>query len=307
MIAGVDIGGTKIAVGMVDSSGRVHARTVCLTEPERGFANGLARMVSMIRKMEQKIGEKIHGIGVGCTGPVYPETGIIGNVEFLPDWEGAPITAELERRFEVSVAMENDADAAALGEWMWGVDRGARTFLYVTVGTGIGGGLIIDGNLYRGVDGAHPEIGHHVIDPSGPTCACGARGCWESLASGSAMEHWFRENTPKELLDTNLDARQICSREDTHARTAVARVGHYLGLGLANLVTLFTPDVIAIGGGLMRSRDLFWIQIQETIQSSCGYVPHKKIRLLPAALGDDVGIIGAACAWFSHYESKFHE
>lgn len=297
MIAGVDIGGTKIAVGLVDDVGQVLARTERLTEPERGFADGLERISAMIRDLGRQRGSPLHGIGVACTGPVNPETGIIGAVEFLPGWENAPIVTELERRFDVPVVMENDADAAALGEWMWGVGQGVRIFLYVTISTGIGGGLIVDGQLYRGVEGAHPEIGHHVIDPSGPTCACGALGCWESLASGSAMERWFKENAPSELSTQKPSAREICSQDHVHAKAAIARTGHYLGLGLANLITLFTPDVIALGGGLMHSRDLFWPQIQETIQLSCGYVPHEKVRLLHATLGDDIGIIGATCAW----------
>ncbi|MEA3337492.1 MAG: ROK family protein [Chloroflexota bacterium] len=304
MIVGVDIGGTKIAVGLVDDKGQVHARAECPTEPERGFPDGLERIAALTRGLPPVNDIPARGIGIGCTGPVFPESGIIGNVDFLPGWENAPIVAELERRFGLPVAMENDADAAALGEWMWGAGRDVRTFLYVTISTGIGVGLIVDGQLYRGVDGAHPEIGHHVIDPAGPACACGAHGCWESLASGSAMQRWFRDNAPAEHSDMNLSAREICTRADAHAKATVARTGRYLGLGLANLVTLFTPEVIAIGGGLMRRRDLFWPQIQETIQSSCGFVPREKVRLVPAALGDDVGIIGAACAWTLRYRSN---
>lgn len=302
MIIGIDIGGTKIAVGLVDEDGQVRARAECLTEPEHGFADGLERIAALTRNLLPSKYSPAQGIGIGCTGPVYPASGIIGKVDFLPNWENAPLATELERIFNIPVAMENDADAAALGEWMWGAGRGARTFLYVTISTGIGGGLIVNGQLYRGVDGAHPEIGHHVIDPSGPACACGAYGCWESLASGSAMEGWFNANATRKLT-----AREICSSDDALSKRAVVRTGRYLGLGLANLVTLFTPDVIALGGGLMRSRDLFWPQIQAAIRSSCGYVPREKVHLVSAALGDDVGIIGAACAWTSRYRSNQYE
>jgi len=292
MIIGVDIGGTKIAVGLVDKDGKVRARAECPTAPERGFVDGLERIVALTRSLLPSKDSPVQGIGIGCTGPVNPNAGMIENVDFLPGWENALLAAELERIFDLPVAMENDADAAALGEWMWGVGRGTRNFLYVTISTGIGVGFIVDGKLYRGVDGAHPEIGHHVIDPSGPACACGARGCWESLASGSAMENWFYEKTSQKLT-----AREICGADTPHAKEAIIRAGRYMGLGLANLVTLFAPDAIALGGGLMRSRELFWAQIQDIIQSNCGYVPHKKVRLLPAKLGGDVGIIGAVCIW----------
>ena len=308
MIGAVDIGGTKIAVGMVNEAGQVLARAECSTAPERGPADALARIATMLRETVAHAGGELRGIGVGCTGPVNPLAGTIGNVEFLPGWEGVNLVSELSRTFNVPAAMENDADAAALGEAAWGAGRGARSFVYVTVGTGIGGGLVFDGQLYRGVDGAHPEIGHHVVDASGPACSCGAHGCWESLASGPALARWMRNNAPDGLPGwETLDARSICAaaeQGEPRALSAVAREGYYLGLGLANLVTLFTPEVIALGGGLMRSRHLFWDTIQETIRSMCGLVPFEKVRLVPAALGSEAALVGAARVWLHRYQSS---
>jgi glucokinase len=305
MIGAVDIGGTKIAVGMVDGDGQVLARAECPTNPERGFDDALGRISTLLRETQTQAGGAMRGVGIGCTGPVYPLAGTIGDVEFLPGWEGVNIVEALTREFSLPVALENDADAATLGESAWGAGRGVGTFIYVTVSTGIGGGIALDGRLYRGVDGAHPEIGHHVIDPSGPVCFCGAHGCWESLASGRAMAQWFKDNAPGDLPDLSsidsIDARGICSRSDSHAQAAIAREGYYLGLGLANLVTIFVPDVIALGGGLMQSRHLFWGAIQQTIQSTCGYVPYQKVRLVPASLGAEVGLIGAAQVWIHHF------
>ncbi len=307
MIGAVDIGGTKIAVGMVNASGQVLVRVECPTAPEHGLADGLARIATMLRETAAHAGGEVRGIGIGCTGPVDPLAGTIGDVEFLPGWEGADLVSELSRVLGVPAAIENDADAAALGEAAWGAGRGASRFIYVTLSTGIGGGLVFDGRLYRGVEGAHPEIGHHVIDPSGPACFCGAYGCWESLASGLAMAQWTRDGVIKGLQAYEpLDAWSICAaaeRGEPLAQAAVAREGYYLGLGLANLITLFTPEVIALGGGLMRSRHLFWDQIMETIRATCGLVPFEKVRLVPAALGSDVGLIGAACVWLHRYAS----
>ena len=187
MIAAVDIGGTKIAVGMVDENGRVLARRQTPTSADLGYAKALDRTVGLLREVAQIAGTEITGIGIGSTGPIDPFTGEIGDVNFLPGWQGSNFVEDLNRLFRVTVAIENDADASALGEAGWGAGKDKSRLIYVTVGTGIGGGIILDGKLYRGVDGAHPEVGHHVIDASGPPCLCGFHGCWESLAAGPAM------------------------------------------------------------------------------------------------------------------------
>ncbi len=305
MIGAIDIGGTKIAVGIVDSAGQVIARTESPTFPKRGFDNALDRMTAMLKYSAEQAGTSVHGIGVGCTGPVDPFAGTIGDVEFLMGWEGAALVDELADRFACPVAMENDADAAVLAEAKWGAGRGVSRLIYVTIGTGIGGGFVVDGRLYRGAGGAHPEIGHHIVDPSGPPCTCGARGCWESLASGPALADWYNAHRPDaSILVEPRDAKEICAlanQGDPHALLAVDREGYYLGLGLANLVTLFVPDVIALGGGLMQSRRLFWNRIQDTVGAACGYVPRDNVRIVPAVLGEDVALIGAACVWFNRF------
>jgi glucokinase len=296
MIGAVDIGGTKIAAGMLNRTGEVLARLQTPARPERGWQAGLAQMVDMLQETVRQAGEALEGIGVGCTGPVDPFTGRLGRVEFFPGWEGVDLVGGLREAFGVSVFMENDADAAALGEQAWGAGMGAKRFLYVTISTGIGGGLVFDGRIYRGVDGAHPEIGHHVIDPSGPACSCGANGCWESLACGPALAR-------RAGMSSGLEVCQAAERGDANALQAVAQEAWYLGLGLANLVTLFTPDVIALGGGVMHSRHLFWDTILQTIRTTCGLVPFEKTRLVPAGLGADVGLAGAARVWM--YRSSF--
>ena len=193
MIGAVDIGGTKIAVGMIDRDGKVSARLECPTDADRGYPEALRHIVEMLRAAAQTANATISGIGIGSTGPVYPLTGEIGDVNFFPHWKAQNPVKELSRIFQVRVAMENDADAAALGEAGWGAGRNKSRLIYVTVGTGIGAGLILDGHVYRGVDQSHPEIGHHVIDPSGPLCLCGFTGCWESLAAGPAMVTWIEK------------------------------------------------------------------------------------------------------------------
>jgi len=308
MIAAVDIGGTKIAVGMVDDNGRVLARSQAPTDPERGYRSALDRITAMLQEAARAAGCQIGGIGIGSTGPVDPLTGEFGNVNFFPSWEGENPVRDLAGRFPVAVAMENDADAAALGEAAWGAGKDKPRLIYVTVGTGIGAGLVFDGELYRGVDQAHPEIGHHLVDPSGPPCSCGFHGCWESLAAGPALVEWFRANAPPgNPAGAPLTAKQVCQlarNGDALARQAVEHEVRYLGLGLANLVTLFAPDAIVLGGSMMKSADLFLPGVRNLIRQCCHYVPFDKTELRLASLGEEANLIGAARVWHHRFQNK---
>jgi glucokinase len=305
LIAAVDIGGTKIAVGMVNDRGKVLARSECPTDPDLGYAHALENICRMLREMARISNAQISGIGIGSTGPVFPMTGEFGNVNFFPHWSGKNPVRDLGEIFQVKVAMENDADAAALGEAGWGATKNKKRLLYVTVGTGIGTGFIVDGKLYRGVDDSHPEIGHHVVDPSGPPCSCGFHGCWESLAAGPAMVAWLEKEAPKEYAyRAGLTAKGICELAkagDEWAGRAVDRESHYLGLGLANLVTLFVPDAIVLGGSVMNSAGLFLDRVRKIICQSCGLVPFEKAELTLASLGEDANLIGAARVWYHRF------
>jgi glucokinase len=302
MIGAVDIGGTKIAVGMVDDNGKVLSRMESPTDPNR-YSDGIELIAHMLRRTAQRAGAPITGIGIGSTGPVDPMRGEFGDVDFLPGWRGKNPVKDLSAIFSVQVALENDGDAAALAEAGWGAGRNRARLIYVTVGTGIGGGIIFDGKLYRGVDGAHPEVGHHVIDPAGPKCTCGFRGCWESLAAGPAMVAWFEHNAPADHPHRQgITAKRICElaqESDATALQATETEAYYLGLGLANLINLFTPDAIVLSGSVMKSADLFLPRIRDLIRSGCRFVPAEKTQLTLASLGDDTNLIGAARVW--HY------
>jgi glucokinase len=305
LIGAVDIGGTKIAVGVVDDQGAVLARMECPTDADSGYSHALAKIREMLQATAQKVNARISGIGVGSTGPVYPLAGEFGDVNFFPNWKGENPVKDLAEIFQVKVAMENDADAAALAEAGWGAGRNKKRLIYVTVGTGIGTGFIVDGQLYRGVDQSHPEIGHHLIDPSGPLCLCGFHGCWESLAAGPAMSAWLEKEAPASYPHrSDLTAKRICELAmsgDQWARKAVDREGCYLGLGLANLVTMFTPDAIVLGGSVMKSSGLFLDRIRCVISESCRLVPFDKTELTLASLGEDANLIGAARVWHHRF------
>ena len=305
MIGAVDIGGTKIAVGIVNAGGQVLTRSQVPTNADAGYRRAIDSVVQRLRHAEKVTNQKITGIGIGSTGPVYPLTGEIGDVNFFPNWKGENPVKDLERAFQVGVAIENDADAAALGEAGWGAGRNKTRLIYVTVGTGIGVGLIFDGKVYRGVDYSHPEIGHHMIDPSGPSCYCGFSGCWESLATGPAMEAWMADNLPAGYPHReSLTAKKICDLAragDNLARHAVEREARYLGVGLANLVTLYVPDAIVLGGSVMKSSDLFLDTIHKTIAASCHFVPYERTQVALASLGEDANLIGAARVWYHKF------
>lgn len=308
MIGAVDIGGTKIAVGIVDSEGQVLCRSESPTEGEGPYERALDRTIAMLRLAISSTGVKLNGIGIGSTGPVYPFTGEIGDVNFFPQWRGQNPVRDLEKTFGVRVALENDGDAAAVGEYLWGAGKNKLRLIYVTVGTGIGVGLVLDGHLYRGVDQSHPEIGHHIVDPSGPLCSCGFRGCWESVAAGPAMVAWVNENAPPEYPHrTDLTGKKVCELAkggDDWAQKAVEREAWYLGLGLANLINMFVPDAIVLGGSVLKSSELFFNDIRKTIAGGCRFVPFEKTELALASLGDDANLIGAAAVWHHRFSSN---
>jgi glucokinase len=306
MIGAVDIGGTKIAAGIVDDAGKVLARAETPTEAARAYPDGLRNMIRMLREAAQKAATRLSGIGIGSTGWVFPFTGEFGDVDFLPRWKGCNPVKDLAREFGVRVALENDGDAAALGEAAWGAGKGKSRLIYVTVGTWIGGGIILDGQLYRGADRAHPEVGHHVIDAFGPECTCGFRGCWEALATGPAMAAWFNANAQATSRHAEvLTAKQIfelAKQGHLLARDAVAREALYLGLGLANLINLFVPDRIVMGGSIMKSMSLE--EIRKVIAKGCRFVPFEKTELALASLGEDANLIGAAQVWHHRFGQR---
>jgi glucokinase len=313
MIGAIDIGGTKIALGLVNEErGAIVRQVVFPTEPQRGFKDGMGRVCAAMLKLLEESGMGVdptglRGIGVGCTGPLDPFSGVLAhNADTLPSWQGHNLVEGL-KCLGVPVVVENDADAAVLGEYTWGAGQGSTRFLYVTISTGIGSGAVLDHKLYRGVDGSHPEIGHSVVDPNGPPCYCGATGCWEMLASGTALAAWYntRKAGAPEQRAAGLSARQVCAlaeQGDRLAQSAVQHEADYLGLGLSNLVNYFVPDVIALGGGVIKSWPLFKERVQRVVAQNTHMVPSEKVRILPARLGDDAALLGAAQAWLDRIE-----
>jgi glucokinase len=309
MISGIDIGGTKIAVGIVDDEGKVLSRVETPTTACAAYPDGLQHMARMLREAARLVNIKLTGIGIGSTGWVNPFTGEFGDVDFLPGWKGCNPVTDLCREFNVQAALENDGDASVLGEAAWGAGKGKSRLIYVTVGTGIGGGIILDGHLYRGAERSHPEVGHHVIDASGPQCTCGFRGCWEAMATGTAMAAWFNsEAATAGASGETLTAKeifQLAKSGDALAQKAVTREHRYLGLGVANLINLFMPEMIVLGGSIMQSVQLD--DLGKVVAQGCRFVPYKLTQLAHASLGADANLIGAARVWHRRYGENASE
>ena len=226
-------------------------------------------------------------------------------------WQGCQLVNEITRRFSVPVAMENDADAAALAEATWGSGVGVDRFLYVTISTGIGTGFLLQGNVYRGFEGAHPEMGHHTIDPRAPQCYCGAHGCWESLASGNAIKNWYLENDRNRRFALDSFSAEtifeLYRAGDSLALEAIDRLSYYIGLGLANLTTILVPGAITIGGGIALSADFFLERAVEIFRSSCREVPAERTTVNTASLRNDIGLAGAAAVWVQRSYQRVQE
>jgi glucokinase len=300
-IGAVDIGGTKIAAGIIDSEGRMLARRVCPTDPRLGWEAALDRTAAMLKEAAGEAGGGFEGIGIGCTGPVDPATGCIGTADLLPGWLGSPVVARLSSEFGISAALENDADSAALAEARWGLGKGAECFVYVTISTGIGAGVVHRGLLYRGAGGGHQELGHLAVDSSGPRCYCGLDGCWEALASGTAMEAWYAAQPDSPGPAGAADICAAAKRGEPLAGRAVEREAWYIAAGLVNVATAFCPDVIALGGGVMQSAPLFLDRVRALVRSRVTQVPVDRLLIDVAALGADAGLKGAACAWLHRF------
>lgn len=312
ILIGVDLGATMVRAGAFTPGGEMLAVDQVEIQAQQGPEIGFQRICALIEELLHEnalTGANLMGIGVGSTGPVDALTGVIVNPGTLPGWQDVPLVAWLERRFGVPAFLDNDAAVAALGEYWVGAGRGVSRLYAVTVGTGIGTSCVIDGQTYRGAAGFHPEGGHQIIDPRGPLCYCGAHGCWESFASGTAIASYARQvvlKRPDSRLLTlasgepeRIDARLVAEaarQGDPLARSVMGRAAEYFALGLFNLLMVFFPEVIVLSGGVMRSSELFMPAIQRALQNATPYLPTGQVDVRLAQLGYYAGIYGAAYA-----------
>lgn len=293
LAVGVDIGGTKMAVAAVNRDGRLLARIVLPTEAELGFDRAVQRLGDAIVTAIRHAGateQSLAGVGIGCAGPVDPARGLINNPFTLTGWDRCDIVTPLASRLGVPVRLENDADAAALGECFAGAGRGCDPVVMLTFGTGVGGAVVMRGNINRGASGEHPELGHVPVEPDGPPCYCGIRGCLESVASGTAVGEAARAAGFTDAKEVFVAARAgnsvACAIVDRAVRAAATAAW--------TLFHTFLPQRLILGGGVMdREFDLYAEAMRAKLAGATQFTRGIG-EVVRAELGNDAGVIGAA-------------
>ena len=298
---GLDAGGTKVAAGVVTERGAVRSHVRLATAELRANGQPLAALVALGRRaIAEAGGGAPDGVGVALPGPVRRADLTMLAAPTIPEWERVPLGPALCEAFGAPAAGDNDANACALAESRFGAGAGAAVVVYFTVSTGIGGGIVVDGRVFRGARGTSGEFGHQVILPEGgPLCDCGNRGCLEALASGRGIAARARQTLAPPAVGGEWTAETIAHAARSGDPTAVQvwrDTALYLGLGISNVVNVIDPDVVVLGGGVVAGAgDLLLDPVREVVAARCMPSLARGVRIVPAALRSDVGIIGAAC------------
>jgi len=308
-LIGVDVGGTKVAAGLVNAAGEI-TRQTRTPMVANDAAAGLAAVITAIDSVRKAASqsEPISGIGICAPGPLDPRTGIVINPPNLPGWRNFPLAAEISKVYEVPVRVDNDGNAAALAEALWGAGRGFRNVFCATIGTGLGTGIVFDGRIYHGRTGAAAEGGHNTIDYRGPRCGCGKLGCIEALAAGPAIarrafEKIARDCRASAILElagghpdriTSEMVGKAYAAGDPLAKEILQETAVFLTIWLGNIVDLLEPDVMIIGGGAGAMMRPFFGEIWDLLPTWCVNTHCQDIPLVAAHYGGDAGIAGGA-------------
>lgn len=301
-LVGVDLGGTLIRAAVATGPG-THGTPVRHPTPADGAVTVLHAVAASV--LEATGGVAPAGVAVGVPGPVDPRSGLVYAAPNLHGWEGVEAGRLLAERLGCPVAIQNDANLAAFAEWTAGAGQGTRDFVFLTVSTGVGGGLVLDGELYTGAAGTAGELGHVPAHVDGPPCGQGHPGCLEGIASGTAIAERARAalaaGEPSRLAAAcgSLDARDVqtaAEAGDALARRLFDEAGRALGRAIGGILNVLSPEVVAIGGGMLGAGDLLFTPLQAAIAEIAFEVPLRRCRIVPAALGTDAGLVGAT-AW----------
>lgn len=309
-VLAIDLGGTKIEGAIISKKGQVIAREQCPTLADEGPQPVVNRILSAIEHLlglEGVAPSGLHSISIAAAGAVDFERGIVTASPNLPGWNNIPLRDIVREKYGVGTFLINDASAAALGEHRFGAGRGVENLIYLTVSTGIGGGIIVDDRLYTGVCGTAGEIGHTTVDINGQRCNCGNTGCLETLASGTAVagEAIRRIGSGEgsslagmvegKIEDITAETVGVAAREgDRLALEVISRAAGFLGVGMVNLVNIFNPEMIIVGGGMAQMGDLLLGPARQVVKERAFSLPARAVRIVPARLGDSAGVLGAA-------------
>lgn len=311
MVIGMDIGGTFIKAALINRRGHILARIKRPTEASLGRIQMIDHIFSAIRTLETNplSRGRVSAVGIGVAGIIDFRQGVVSVSPNFPGWKNFPIQKMLSQRIGPPIFIENDANAAALGEKWMGAAKDVQDFCFITLGTGVGGGLVLGGEIWHGADGMAGEIGHMTIDPNGPRCGCGSRGCLEVYASANALQRmvleagaagrnsrFFRDIKPSAINGESV--HRAAQKGDRISRKAFARVGSALGIGISNLINLLNLEKVVLGGGLSAAWRFFIPALREEVKRRAFQAPARRARIVRAAVGEDAGVLGAAfIAW----------
>jgi glucokinase len=302
-VIGIDLGGTKINGALADLEGKVLSKFTMPTNASEGEQAVLGRIVEVIETVIEKANktvDEIKTIGIGSPGPLDAKAGIIVTTPNLP-FRNFQLVKPIIEKFNIPTFLDNDANVAAIGEYMLGSGKGTTNMVYITVSTGIGGGAILDGRVYRGSTSNALEVGHMTIVPDGPRCNCGNNGCIEALASGTAIARQAREaiaaglETTLSGLDvvTSYEVYKEAQAGDKVSKDILDKSFNYLGIAVANIITSFDPEMFVIGGGVSQMGDVLFDKVQQVVNKRCFKSMSENCKIVPAGLGTDAGVMGA--------------
>ena len=311
----MDLGGTRVRVALANPEGEIIWSERAPTMAHQSGQEVVARMEAMLDRAIAEAGESaVAGVGIGLAGPVDPETGTMYSPPNIPSLDGVSFKALWEPKYRWPILVGNDATVAALGEYRYGVGAGARTLVYITVSTGIGGGIVVDGRPLMGAHGMAGELGHMCVDINGPPCKCGSKGCLERLASGTAIAtnararlQGVKSSKLGDMVSGDLDriaaedVFKAAAQGDPVAGATIDEAARALGCGLVNVLHIFNPDVIVIGGGVSRDWEQLGPGVEAYIEANAmSHVRKLGFRIAVSSLGDDIVLLGAAALVWQH-------
>lgn len=302
-VVGVDLGGTKISCALSDLEGRVVAQTTIPTLAHEGDNPVLGRIIKTIEMVLEEgnvVTNEVAAIGIGSPGPLDAKKGIIVTTPNLP-FKNFQLVQPIEEKFSIPTYLDNDANVAAIAEFMFGAGKGTENMVYITVSTGVGGGAILNGKIYRGSTTNALEVGHTTVFPGGPRCGCGNLGCLEATSSGTAIGKRANEAVSSKVETSLRDYETVTSYEvfkeaekgDAVSKKILDEAFNYLGIGVANIIASFDPDKVIIGGGVSKGGDVLFNKVQEVVNERCFKSMAEYCKIVPAGLGTDAGVLGA--------------
>lgn len=303
--AGIDIGGTKVAVALVKEDGTLIAEDTIGTEVEEGPDFTVERIAETLRRLLNEHSVSIEGIGIGSPGPIDAKNGVIQAPSNLQTWRDYPITRKIEERFHIHTVLGNDADVAGLAEYLYGLSGEHKDVVYVTVSTGVGGGIISNGNLHNGSSSTAAEFGHMIVQKDGPLCGCGRHGCLETFSSGTGIANRMMDRllqTESHPLRTRAENETLISKEvfaayedgDALAREVITQAEDYLAMSLANVINIVNPSVLIMGGGVVLGQPRYFEAVKEKISQYALVENMETVDIVKASFQEKAGVLGAA-------------